>query len=80
MAIEVIASLESGDGDSPGEHALDRLAVDGLTLAARGVTHGVVRDAVDVAQRTGGVLVHQVEGVDREEVLLCSFVITTSSV
>lgn len=45
------------DGHSAREHALDGLAVDRLLLASRGIAHRDLRDAVDVAQRAGRVLV-----------------------
>jgi len=45
----VVGDVTSGDGHAPGEHALHGLAIDGLALPARGIAHGAVSDAVDVA-------------------------------
>ena len=58
------------DGQTSGEHALDRRAIDRLTLAPRGISQCVVRYAVDVAQRAGRVFMHQGDRVGREEALL----------
>jgi hypothetical protein len=48
----------SRDGHASGEDTLDRLAVDCFAFTTRCVAHRAVCDAVDVAQRTGRVLVH----------------------
>lgn len=57
------------DGHAPGENTLDRLAVDGLALVARCVAHGAVRDAVNVPEGAGCVLVHQRDGIGRKHAL-----------
>jgi hypothetical protein len=57
-------------GQAAREHALDRIAVDGLALSPGRVAHGAVSDAIDITQRACRVLVHEGDSVLGEEALL----------
>jgi hypothetical protein len=58
------------DRHTPGEHALDGFMVDCLRFSACCVAHCAVCDAIDIAKRSGCVLVHQCHGVGCEDALL----------
>jgi hypothetical protein len=70
MAISTYEVCLLCDGHSPSEDAFDCVSIYGLAFAPHGILRGAVCNAVDITQCAGSVLVHEGDGVSREEVLL----------
>lgn len=70
MAILRLPRVFSSDGHAPRQDSLDGFAVHRLALSPGGVAHRAVSDAVNVAQGTGRVFVHQSDRVGSEDALV----------